>query len=201
MKARTGLVLSFGLLALCSTATSAQIPLGYLSWDVTLPGLAGQFDIVNLTGANASPPDFPITTALHLSGLSLSVSFTGGGSHIYTTSDFTLNPDGLSFDGPSIPIGGTNPLPLSAMLTGMLTPTTSVNVSGLGTTNLDSAFSVALSNGTAPLADGNLAVINAATAAAGGSVPEPQTWMLLGSGVVALLTMRRRGMAEWRKNR
>lgn len=52
-------------------------PVGILSWDVFFPGNAGAFDILNLTGPNALPPDFPITTAVHLSNLSLAVNFGG----------------------------------------------------------------------------------------------------------------------------
>ena len=44
---------------LCApSAFPCQIPVGYVSWDVTFPGEAGQFDITNLSGRNAGPPHF-----------------------------------------------------------------------------------------------------------------------------------------------
>lgn len=49
-------------------------PVAVLSWDVIFPGNAGQFDILNLTGPNALPPDFPITTLVSLSNLTLTVN-------------------------------------------------------------------------------------------------------------------------------
>ena len=67
------------------TVTAATFADGFISWDVTFPGNAGQFDITNESGTNASIfPDttFPITTKLSLSGLSLTGDF---GSH--TSSD------------------------------------------------------------------------------------------------------------------
>src|SRR5580700_6394563 len=77
------------------------IPVGYVSYDVTGADVA-QFDIVNFTGPNAStPPDttFPITTSLSLSDLSLTVNYAGGVSEVFGPSYFTLDADGLSFDG------------------------------------------------------------------------------------------------------
>jgi hypothetical protein len=52
-------------------------PVGVLSWDLIFPGNAGQFDILNLTGANSLAPDFPISTTVNLSDLTLTVNFAG----------------------------------------------------------------------------------------------------------------------------
>ncbi len=52
-------------------------PVGVLSWDLIFPGNAGEFDILNLTGANSLPPDFPISTLVNLSDLTLTVDFGG----------------------------------------------------------------------------------------------------------------------------
>ena len=52
-------------------------PVGVLSWDVIFPGNAGQFDIENLTGPNSLAPDFPISTLVNLSNLTLTVDFGG----------------------------------------------------------------------------------------------------------------------------
>ena len=82
---------------LCApSAFASQIPVGYVSWDVTFPGEAGQFDITNLSGPNAGPPTFPITTTVNLSNLNLVVDFVGGSSATYGPSSgyFSLSPDG-----------------------------------------------------------------------------------------------------------
>ena len=52
-------------------------PVAVLSWDVIFPGNAGEFDILNLTGPNALPPIFPITSAVNLTDLTLMVNFGG----------------------------------------------------------------------------------------------------------------------------
>ena len=45
-----------------SGAHPAPIPLGDIQWDVTVPGSFGEFDIVNQTGPNSSPPTWPVLT-------------------------------------------------------------------------------------------------------------------------------------------
>ena len=122
-KVVTSIGLLIGALAVCVPATAGIIPVGFISWDVTFPGNAGEFDILNLTGPNsdALPAfDFPILTEVNLSSLSLTVNFVGGGSHVFGPGYFTLASDGESENGTAIPIGGTNPLPTGATLTGEL---------------------------------------------------------------------------------
>src|ERR1700730_9484052 len=112
-----------------STAFGGLIPIGCLSCDVRAPGSARKFDIVNETGPNSSPfpdPTFPVVTPVHLGSLSLFVDFNNGTSHTYPSSYFTLAADGLSYNGADIPIGGGNPKPIDATLTGSFTPTTIV---------------------------------------------------------------------------
>src|SRR5689334_214428 len=104
-----------------SAAWAADTPIGYVSWDVTAPGSTGQFDISNQTGPNSSlSPDttWPVSTTVNLSGLSLHVDFSDGSSRTFDSSYFTLSVDGISFNGSPIPIGGVNPLPVDATLTG-----------------------------------------------------------------------------------
>ena len=106
-------VLFVGFLA-WSSAEAAPIPLGYISWDVNIPGSFGQFDIVNQTGPNSTyPPDttFPVTNTVLFSDLSLTVHFTDGTTSVFGPSYFTLNADGESLDGSPIAIGGSLPLP------------------------------------------------------------------------------------------
>ena len=89
----------FALATLSLTGHATDIPLGFLTYDVTGTNVA-QFDIVNMTGANSSgDASFPMTTPVLLSSLSLTVDFAGGVSHTFGSSYFTLDADGLSFDG------------------------------------------------------------------------------------------------------
>ena len=93
------LVVVFAVATFSLTAFATDIPIGFLSYDVTGTNVA-QFDIVNLTGANSSgDASFPVTTSVMLSSLSLTVDFLGGTSHTFDSSYFTLDADGLSFDG------------------------------------------------------------------------------------------------------
>jgi hypothetical protein len=178
-------IVPIGLAILFVTAAaSATIPVGYIAWDVNFPGNAGQFDITNLSGPNAAPPTFPITTTLNLSSLGLVVGFVGGGTTTEPSGYFSLAPDGESLNGTAIPIGGTNPMPTSATLTGLFSPT-SIAVSGMGTVSIQPSFSVAFSD-TPNLMDGDLAVIYA-TVATVSSVPEPGTPTLIAVGIAGLI--------------
>lgn len=176
-----------------AAAVAGQVPIGYISWDVSFPGNAGQFDITNLTGPNSAPPEFPITTSLNLSNLSLSVDFVGGGTEVFGSTSFTLSSDGLSFDGTAIPIGGTNPEPLDATLTGTFNPT---SISDPGPDSVTGTFSTFFSDSTDPndntngfLVDGDLGIIYA-TEVTSSATPEPGTWLLLATGFGGLMVMR-----------
>jgi hypothetical protein len=187
----SGCAFVFGLAVCCATA-SAQTPAGYLSWDLIFPGNAGQFDITNLTGPNDSgDASFPIATELQMSVLDLVVNFVGGSSHDFGPASgyFSLSPDGESWEGTAIPIGGTNPLPISATLTGIFTPTTaSLDVPG-GPINISPNFSVTFSD-TPSLHDGDLGVIYAEPAGVTGGTPEPSTWLMLAASLVVLVFAR-----------
>jgi hypothetical protein len=177
-----------------SAAQATTIPLGFISWDVSIPGNFGQFDIVNETGPNSAPPDFPISTEVQLNSLSLVVHFSDGSTTTFGSSYFTLNPDGESLDGSPIAIGGVSPRPTSAILTGDLTPTT-ITVNGTPTT-VNSAFDTATIVPSTPptLSDGDLAIINADTSAGPPppAMPEPNmTWTLLVGSFMVLIFARR----------
>ena len=180
-----------------STAQAAPIPLGYISYDVNIPGSFAQFDIVNETGPNSTfPPDptFPVTTTAQftLSSLSLVVDFSDGSSKTFGPSYFTLGSDGESLDGSPIAIGGTTPNPISAVLTGMLSPTT-LDVAGTST-SVDSSFDPATITDSPILVDGDLAIINAELASSGPAVPEPGMTFtfLVGSFMVLIISRRLR---------
>ena len=179
--------------AACTATVSAQTAAGYISWDQIFPGNAGQFDITNLTGPNNSgDTSFPITTELELSNLSLMIDFVGGGSETFgpLSGYFSLGPDGESLNGTAIPIGGTNPEPIDATLTGTFSATTvSLDAAaGGGTININPDFSVSFSD-TPFLQDGDLGVIYAEPASS--TVPEPSSVPLL-AAVLGLILLRNR---------
>jgi hypothetical protein len=176
-----------------SAAQAAPIPLGFISWDVTVPGSFGQFDIANQTGLNSSPPTFPVSTEVQFNSLSLVVDFSDGSTTTFGSSYFTLNPDGESLDGSPIAIGGVSPQPTSATLTGNLTPTT-IDVNGTSTT-VDASFDAATILPSSPpnLSDGDFAIINAETGVIPPSMPEPDmTLTLLMASFMAVIFARRR---------
>lgn len=168
---------------ICTQLMAAPVPSGYISWDVNIPGSSGNFNISNFTGPNALDPDFPIVTPLQLSALSLVVDFEGGGRTVFGPSYFVAGPDGLSFDGGDIAIGGTNPLPTAATLTGNYTTTPVTLADGRSMDILDT-FTASLGNGSGALSDGDLAVIFASPR--GGTVPLPGSFVLVLSGIAAL---------------
>ena len=179
-----------------SMAFGGLIPIGFIDWNVHSPGSAGSFDIVNQTGPNHSiPPDttWPVVTPVSLGSLSLMVDFNNGTSHTYPSSYFTLAADGLSWNGADIPIGGANPKPIDATLTGSFTPTTIVETDGSVHT-INPTFTTTFSD-SPTLVDGDLGIIYA-TDAGGGAVPEPArvSWILMGTFFLGLITFRNRGM-------
>jgi hypothetical protein len=174
------------------------IPIGYISYDVTGTNVA-QFDIVNLTGANASSPgdlSFPITTPLSFSDLSLVVDFSGGQSKTFGSSYFTLDSDGFDFDGEQLSTLSGWPTGLlgatSAVLTGDIS-TLNVTLNDGTTEPLSNAFSATIADPSG-LQDTDLAIINATV------TPEPATWTLLGMGLL-LLGLGRAGSLRLLKKR
>ena len=191
-----GLLLVLVTLMLFSAAASAtQIPIGLLTFD-EVTGTSGEFDITNLTGSN-SMPGFPVTTGLTFNITNLTVNFVSGPPDVLTSADFTSDGSG-GWLGSNVFSSSI----LSAVLTGTLSPTSGVAVSGVGTETISAAFEDGSGNSSVTLSDpeeehlahGDLAVIYAGPASPGGPptapVPEPETGVLVGTPLAGLIAFR-----------
>ena len=178
-----------------AAANATNVPVGTINFDLTgLPGTA-TIDIANQTGPNSSAaPDttFPVTTSVPLTGLSLTLNFTGGVSESFGSSYFTLASDGLSFDGSTISI--STPV-TSATVTGTFADTAWTLNDG-STVSASPNFTATITDPTGTLANGDFSVVYGAT---GTSVtPEPGTWLLLAVGFGGLFFFRyRASAAQW----
>jgi rhamnogalacturonan endolyase len=185
-RALVRLVAVFAISTLSLAANATDIPVGFLSYDVTGTNVA-QFDIVNLTGPNSSgDASFPIATSVMLSNLSLTVDFIGGATRTFDSSYFTLDADGLSFDGEQLstlagpPTGLFNAI--DATLTGTFSPGFLTLFDG-SMVSIAPGFSVSIGGGKQTLQDGDLGVINSV------ETPEPATWTMLGTGLIGLVSL------------
>jgi PEP-CTERM motif len=180
------LLLTVVMFSVAAMASPASVPLGYISYNLTDPGLA-QFFVLNQTGPNSSPfpdPTWPISTTVNLSSLSLTLTDMGGGTTTFGSGFFSLELDGLSFDGPIV--SSTNTY-VMAVLTGTLSPTTFTLNDG-STFNALPTFSATITD-SAGLMDGDFAIIDANSSVV---VPEPGTLAMVGSGLLGLLGFARR---------
>ncbi len=162
------------VLALLLPSAAEALPIGLLSFDLFVPGPGGinAFNILNLTGPFALPPDFPVLDALTFGGATLHLMETGGALH-----DIAL---GNLAPGPVLDAGG-NPVVQFPDIMGFVSAT-------LESTLGDVFIAVTLSHVTGgPLVPGDLAVIDTAAA-----VPEPAMLTLLGTGLLGAWLSRRR---------
>lgn len=181
------LALLLATLLFSGAASAASVPLGYISYNLTDPGFA-QFFVLNQTGPNSSPfpdPTWPIADPLALSNLSLTLTDSGGGTTTFGSGFFSLELDGLSFDGPIV--SDTNTY-VMAVLTGTLSPTTFLLNDG-STFNALPNFTATITDPSG-LQDGDLAIIYANSVSP--TVPEPATLCMFGSGLLGVLGFARR---------
>jgi hypothetical protein len=182
-------------------AFATPIAMGYVSYDVTGLNVA-QFDINNETGPNSSgDPTFPVTTSVSLSDLSLDVMFASGSDEVYGPSYFTLSADGISWTGTPLSTLSGQPNGLagatSAVLTGIF-DTTSLTLYDASTVTIDPTFSVTISDPSG-LTDGDFGILYA-NPSSGGVTPEPASFVLVGTSLLALVSLRRRRLLSLARN-
>ena len=187
---RLSAVMAFPLFT--AAAFGAQIPVGYLFYNVTIPTATASFGIVNSTNTSADVTA-PVTTQVSFTpgSLSLSVLFSDSTTHVFNgLGDFTQALDLFSYDSKDIAVGGETPIPISAIFTATISPL-SVMLFDSSTHTLASTVTGSISDVIpgGPLQDGDLGVIFAKDASTS-SVPEPTSFLLVGAGL--LIAGRRR---------
>jgi hypothetical protein len=193
-------LLAFLLVGVASVpAVFAQETIGYVNFFNPSAGEA-EFDITNLTGVNSfeNPDPLPVVTSVNLSSLNLVVTFASGPVETFGPSYFTLDADGISWDG--TPVSTTVGQPtgfagaISATLTGDFSPTT-LTLTGGTIVTVDSTFLATITDPSGPLMDGDLAIITATNGMSGGSsVPEPESLLMVATGFASLIGYRRRSL-------
>lgn len=165
-----------------------SIPVGIFSYDVT--GLnTFQLDITNQTGPNSSIfPDmtWPVSNSITLSSLALTVNLSNGTTETFGSSYFTLSSDGISFSG--APLSTLNPVK-SATLTGNFA-TTTFKLNNGTTVTVKQGFTVTITDPSGTLSDGDFGIIYATTSVS--TTPEPETLTLMGTGLAALIGIKRK---------
>ncbi len=162
---------------------SSAVPIGLVSIDVTTPPATAQFDVSNLSGANALPPDFAVITPVSLSSLLLKLTFVGSPPQTLDQSQFMLNTDGLSYTGKDHFDLDSNPI-TAATLTGTFSATT-ITLSNGTTVRVSPMFSATIVDASGKLKDQDFAIIDATSTTS--ATPEPGSLLLISSGVLVLL--------------
>jgi len=179
------------VVAFSASALALPIPIGQLQWVLSDTGSgAGQFSIINQTGANSQAPDFPaLTQLLFAADLKLAVTFSDASTADLSPADMTSPDGGLSWDTAFF---GPNVLPILASLTGSVSPVLNVQLDGGGLWNIIGGIftdPAALGDGANAISDGDLAIIYIEVERA--NVPEPATLLIFATGIAGLVARRR----------
>ena len=199
-------ILLVALAVFPAAAFADSVAVGDLTYDATSSS-TDQFDITDLTGTAAFPPDAPITTPVSITVTSLVVNFSGGSSLTLPGSDFSVvdSSGDVNCTNSACNLFGDNIV--SAVLNGTLSPTTGLTGLPAGDTGILTDFSTTITPDSVNCTGGTLlagcdsAIIYATgvsgTTSATVSAPEPSTWALLGMGLLALAMARRK---SWRRS-
>ena len=188
--------------AFAGHAHAGQLGVGFLSIDI--PDDAGdpnsyEFDVTNFTGlddsggSDPSTDPFPISTQLLTNVSNLLVIAADGTTMLANLGSayFSLDADGQSLTGGALGLNAANP-PGSATITGTFS-TTTITLEDGSVVTIDPTFTAVLTDGGgAALMDQDFVEIFATTTGTTPpSAPEPGTWVMLGSGLIALAFSRR----------
>ncbi|MFN8065534.1 MAG: hypothetical protein U0P82_12125 [Vicinamibacterales bacterium] len=190
-------VLALALGCAARAASANTISIGLLTYDEgVLQGGGNAFDITNLSGSSALPPDYPVTTPVTITVTSLVASYSnaGGGSLTIPGSNFIADPTGNVTCGVAgdASLGGCNIgayTITSATLTGTFSPVTGLGGLPPGFGGILGPFSATITPAAgAFLVPGDFAVVDATLVAATDvPVPEPSSGVLLDIGCIGLL--------------
>ncbi len=178
---------------------AALVEVGLASYDQFIPQGAGPgvnaFDVLNLTGAFALPPDAPVDTPLTFQNLMLSVHQSGGGTLTYSLG--SLDP-GVLLDvngNPVVQVPDSSAF-TSATLSGTISPAAFV-LNGTGVTVSPASFTATIlpsSGHLLQVGDSANILINVVPSHST-SVPEPASIACFGLGLLLLASRKLRKTA------
>jgi hypothetical protein len=189
---RRTLALVFVFSCLARAASATAIPVGLLSFDENNGTFA--FNVTNLTGLSAFPPDYPITTPLTITVSALTADVDGGGTLTVPGSAFETDPFGnvnctKPGDAGSAGCNFAAYSLSSALLSGTFSPLSGLTGLPPGFVGIQGAFTATLlPSAGATLTVGDFVNIEATLVEpeTGSPVPEPPTAILMEIGLFGL---------------
>jgi hypothetical protein len=179
---------------LSTAASAATIKIGLLSLDPGTP-TGDSFSIVNLTGLNAFPPDFPIETQLAISVTGLTANTTGGpltiGGGVFASDAAGNVSCTLAGDAAT---GGCNFAAYnisSAILTGTLSPVAGLVGLPAGFVGIQSGFTATITPGCGQFLIAGCDVADVEATLVPAVAPEPSSAMLFATGIGLLAAYAR----------
>jgi hypothetical protein len=185
--------------SLASAASAATIPIGFFTFDEDVVFTGNSFNITNLTGANALPPDFPLTDLLTFTVTGLTGEVDDGSIFNVSGSAFTADASGnlQCSEAGDASTGDCNFAAydvVSATISGTLSPTGGLSGLPPGFIGIESTFTATLDGAAcdSTFVTAGCFVVVEATLVREPGVPEPATLLLLQLGLGALAGSRLR---------
>jgi len=191
---RASLAIAIAIIPWLDPSPAAAAPIGLVSFDSLIPGPDGvnAFNIGNFTGPFSLEPDFPVTDSLTLLNATLTTIAEDGSTTSFDLGD--IGPgflDGLQFADTATFLSATFTATLSSVSFQLADGSTFLAASNLVSVNLLPGVGTLLSAGDFVVID-----VLEATTPPPSAVPEPSTLLLVGSGVLAGMGVRRRAVVK-----